>query len=88
MSILFIGCSNTHHYAYPPNESKNLLNSTTKAEPKGFDGFGLSLPLSQGSSLHVDVEGIIGYIKETAFKDSLSQQQTIHDPWVCYTASF
>jgi hypothetical protein len=90
ISMFFIvsGCSGTGYQAFHLADSKNALINSTKPTEEELQDFGLRLPLSQRSSVDVDVEGIIDFLKGTGLEDQLSQQQIIHDPWVCFTASF
>lgn len=86
--LLFIGCSGTNNNILPRTDVQNALVNSTKSNHTRSDDLAFRVSLSQRSSLDIDVEGIVTYLKGTPLVDSLAQQQAIREPWVCYHIEF
>ncbi|MGA6926703.1 MAG: hypothetical protein WBY88_13525 [Desulfosarcina sp.] len=68
----------------------DLVNPHTATLPVGEHSFGVRLTLSPRSSLTIDVEGILDYVKGDFFVDPSDVQSRIDvlNPWVNWNISF
>jgi hypothetical protein len=90
MAILFGGCSMGSSYRLPGTDGPGnaLINTHTPPMNGETDERGICMPLSANSSLNVDVECILEYVRGEASFDDSEAQSDVPNPWIRLIYSF
>ncbi len=89
MVILLSGCTGANHRLLGITGDGRALARTNKPASLHDDNVrGLCLPISNRSSLNIDVECILDYVQGESSLDPEQPQHDVMDPWIRVNYSF